>query len=56
MNQDIEPGIELICPVCGQTMTYLHRIKRAFNGDRDVFQCGSCKVSMTRAVEMAPAA
>jgi hypothetical protein len=56
MRNDTNPATEVICPVCGQTMTYLHRIWRAFNGDRDVFRCGSCKVSMTRAVKMAPAA
>jgi hypothetical protein len=47
---------EVICPVCGQTMTFLRRIRRAFNGDLDVFQCKSCKFSTTYAVKMAPAA
>jgi hypothetical protein len=37
-------------------MTYLHRIRRPFNGDVDVFQCESCKVSTTFTVKMAPAA
>jgi len=56
MGQDIATANEVICPVCGQTMTNLRRIRRALNGDLDVFQCKSCKFSTTYAVKMAPAA
>jgi transposase-like protein len=53
---DVAQTTEVICPVCGQTMTHLRRIKRAFNGDLDVFLCKSCKFSTTLALKMASAA
>jgi len=49
------PTTEVICAVCGQTMTHLHRIRRAFGGDLDVFQCKSCRYSTTYAVKMGKA-
>ena len=53
---DVAQTTEVICPVCGQTMTHLRRIKRAFNGDLDVFLCKSCNFSTTYALKMASAA
>jgi hypothetical protein len=45
---------EVLCPVCGQTMTFLQKIRRAFGADVDVFRCKSCNFSTTYAVKMQP--
>jgi len=37
-------------------MTYLSKIRRAFGGDLDVFQCKSCRYSTTYAVKVGTAA
>jgi hypothetical protein len=45
--EDAAPPTEIICPVGGQTMTLLRRIRSAFGDDTDVFQCKSRKFSTT---------
>jgi hypothetical protein len=50
------PKIEVVCPVCGRSMTYLHTIRRAFADDLVAFKCNPCGFSMTeRASDTPPA-
>jgi C4-type Zn-finger protein len=51
MNNIATPETEIICPVCGQTMTYRHRVRSAFHETADVFGCTSCNFSTTYEVK-----
>jgi len=52
MSDGITPEPEVICPVCGQTMTFLHRLRSAFDGTFDEFRCKSCNYRTTLEVKM----
>jgi transposase-like protein len=52
MMDDATPETEVICPVCGQTMTYLHRFRSAFHGTFDEFRCKSCNYLTTFEVKV----
>jgi hypothetical protein len=50
MNEDVTPANDVICPVCGRSMTLQYTVRRAFSADLNVFQCEPCKISTTKPV------
>jgi C4-type Zn-finger protein len=47
MSENVTPENEVICPVCGQEMTFLATIRRVFGEELKAFQCRPCGFSTT---------